>query len=422
MQSVDLLKVVKGVLLSIALMFILTGCWDSIEVEQSAFVSVIGLDKLESDKIEITYLISNPQGGGFSSVVESSQKEPPAEIITLKVPDILSARDLLGASVTRQITFTHTKTLVVSEELARSGLFLPNMEAALRDREIRRDMFFVVSKEKASEFIRGNDPKLETRPHKFYEFMAERWKEAALVPLSTTHAFLERTEGKAGLFLNIYGTTQQINANETGNEDEYLAGEINQSGGNPIQMIGSAVFKDGKMIGTLNGEETRLSQLLRPSFQIPSLLSTFPDPLNKDYRITVRIIKEEDTEVEIVTKGEYPKLDIKVHVLFDILAVPSGIDYIKDFEKQRLLESYISKAIREKAEKLIKKTQVEFCGDPFMWSTAARKEFSTWDEYERYNWMEKYEQAQVSVKFEAKIRRLGKQGSPSEAIRTGDDK
>ncbi|KNY28972.1 Ger(x)C family spore germination protein [Pseudobacteroides cellulosolvens] len=422
MQSIDFLKVVKGFLLSISLMFIVTGCWDSIEVEQSAFVSVIGLDKLGSDKIEITYLISNPQGGGFSNVVGSSQKEPPAEIITLKVPDILSARDLLGASVTRQITFTHTKTLVVSEELARSGLFLSNIEAALRDREIRRDMFLVVSKEKASEFIRGNDPKLETRPHKFYEFMSERWKDTALVPLSTMHTLLERTEGKAGLFLNIYGTTQKFNANEAANEDEYLASEINKSGGNPIQMIGSAVFKDGKMIGTLNGEETRLSQLLRPNFQIPSLLSTYQDPLNKDYRISVRIIKEEDTKVKIVTQGDYPKLDIKVSVLFDILAVPSGIDYIKNFENQQLLESYVSKAISEKAEKLVEKTQEEFGGDPFMWSTAVRKKLSTWDEYERYNWMGKYPQAQVSVRFEAKIRRLGKQGSPSEAIRTGDDK
>ena len=116
---------------------------------------MIGLDLAENKDLNVTYLISNPQGGGFANVLEISQNEPPEEIITLRVPDILTGRDLLGATVTRKTSFSHMRTMVVSEELAKSGKLLPSLEAVLRDREIRRDMFLVVCKEKAADYISG---------------------------------------------------------------------------------------------------------------------------------------------------------------------------------------------------------------------------------------------------------------------------
>ncbi len=41
-----------------------------------------------------------------------------------------------------------------------------------------------------------------------------------------------------------------------------MAGQVPKRGGNPVQLIGSAVFKEGKMIGKLTGEETRIAILL----------------------------------------------------------------------------------------------------------------------------------------------------------------
>lgn len=394
----------------------LTGCWDSMEVEESAFVAVIGLDLSENEGMDVTYLISNPQGGGFGNVMGSSQNEPPEDIITVRIPDIIAGRDLLGTSVTRNITFSHTRTLIVSEELAKSGKLLPSLEGALRDREIRRDMFLIVCKERAEEFIKGNKSALETRPHKFYEFMAERWKETGLVPVSTVHLYMQSVEQQAGLFLNIYGTTQPANPNDKGSEDEYLPGTIDKTGGNTLQMIGSAIFKNGVMVGALNGEETRICQLLRPQYKIASILTSYPDPVNKEFRISARIIKEEDTVIKIAIQQKYPEIEVRIPVLFDILAVPSGIDYISDRADQKKIEQHISNILSDKAMILVKKTQQEYEGDPFLWFNVVRKKFTTWEEYQQYNWMEKYPYAKVSVVFEAKMRRVGKQKSPSGQI------
>lgn len=397
------------------------GCRNSIEVEESAFVAVIGLDIAEDDSMYVTYLLSNPQGGGFSNVLGSNQSEPPEEVVTLKIPDILTGRDLLGTSVTRKTTFAHMRTMVVSEELARSGKLLSSLEAALRDREIRRDMFLIVSKEKAVDFIKGNKSEFETRPHKFYEFIAQRWEETGLVPLSTVHLFMQSVEQQAGLFLNIYGTTQPTEPNEEGNEDEYLPGTIDKTGGNPLQMIGSAVFKKGIMVGTLNGEETRFCQLLRLNYKTSSILTSYPDPVKEGHRVSCRIIKEENTDIKIETGQKYPVIDVRVPVFFDILAIPSGIDYITDKEKQKQLEQHISNILSEKALRLVKKTQQELEGDPFLWFNEVRKKFPTWEEYQQYNWKEKYLNAKVSVQFEAKMRRVGKQKEPSDYIKNEEE-
>lgn len=394
----------------------LPGCWDSLEIEETAFIAVIGLDLAENKDLNVTYLISNPQGGGFANVLEISQNELPEEIITLRVPDILTGRDLLGATVTRKTSFSHMRTMVVSEELAKSGKLLPSLEAVLRDREIRRDMFLVVCKEKAADYIRGNKSELETRPHKFYEFMAQRWKETGLVPVSTIHLLIQSFEQRAGLFLNIYGTTQPVPSDEKRNEDEYLPGAIDKTGGNPLQIIGSAVFRNGVMVGSMTGEETRLCQLLRPHYKVQSFLTSYPDPEKNEPRVSARIIKDENAEIKIDLDQEFPVIHVRVPVLFDILAIPSDIDYISDREKQKQLEQHISGILSEKAMMLVKRTQQELKGDPFLWFNEARKKFPTWEEYQQYNWAEKYPNAVISVRFEAKMRRVGKQISPPRNI------
>ena len=56
-------------------------------------------------------------------------------------------------------------------------------------------------------------------------------------------------------------------------EVAYLPGEIPRKGGNKIELIGLAVFKDDKLVGFLNGEETRYFQMLTGDFKKSIFLS-----------------------------------------------------------------------------------------------------------------------------------------------------
>lgn len=403
----------KVFFLLILLNALLTGCKDRVELEEQAYVIAIGVDKGGPNMFTITYQISNTenygagQSGGSHSVGKNS-----SEIITLPAPEFITGRDLATVSITRKLNFSHTRILIVSEAVAKSEESYKAIMASLRDREFRRNTYILVCREKASEFINNNDPKLETSPHKFYDYLSRRWVQTGLVPISTVNEFAARLELKSSLFLAAYGSTLETETKEFGYESNYLPGEIKKSGGNPTQVIGSAVFKGDKMIGTLTGEETRLVLLMRPQSKADNMLITFPDPMNLSKRISARLLKDGKPKIKVNTNGKVPEIDVIVDVGLRLLAVPSKTDYAENMENQQILKEFYADYIGQKAKKLVKKAQTEFKGDPFLWSLPARKNFSTLQEFFDYNWMEKYADAKVNVKYDVKLSGVGKQLKP----------
>ncbi len=392
-------------------MILLTGCWDRIELEEQAYIIVIGLDKAKGDNVSVTYEIENPQGGG-GNITGMSEKEPTSEVVTVIAPDIISSKNMISSSITRRPTFSHTRTLVVSEELARSDDFFPLLESAIREREIQRDIFFIVSKENARDFIINNDPQLITRPHKFYDFIAKRGEETGSLSKSTIHKFLQLTEGDAGVFLAIYGTTKKSPPPAYGCEDKYVAGQLPIKNDNFIQMMGSAAFKEGKMIGLMTGEETRISHFLRPAFKNNSMLATYPDPLDDNRKITCLVKRSHEPNIKMDLNTDIPKIDITVSFEIRLIAIPSMINYVTNIKNRELLKKSIEKNLRHKFNKFIERTQYDFKMEPFAWSLEARKHFSTTKEYIDYDWMKSYPKAEVNLSIDVTITDFGKQLRP----------
>jgi spore germination protein KC len=394
----------------------LTGCWDMIELEEQGYVAAIGVDKGRGRNVRITFQIINHRAissrGGQSSG-ESRQK---SINISIEAPGILSASELLGASFTRRIALSHTKVIVVGQEFAQSSEFFRFLEASLREREVRRSMTLIVSREKAEDFMKNNNPALEDRINKFYEFMSRRWNETGLVPpYSNINRFMQRTEAKGSLFLSIYSSSRKTGVKEGADEGNYLPGQIKKEGGNPAEMIGAAVFRNGKMIGQLTGNEMRLVSFLREKPESKKMVITLEDPLDPKYRLGVRVTRAKRTRVKVDISGSKTRIDVKVPLSFDILTIPSFINYPEDLQKQEQLKSLLEEYLVKISKSLIKKTQEEFKGDPFQWELAARRKFYTYDEYQEYNWMKHYPEAIVNISYDIRLDSFGKQlGPPGE--------
>ncbi|MCZ8521023.1 MULTISPECIES: Ger(x)C family spore germination protein [Paenibacillus] len=396
----------KKVTLLLLPMLLLTGCWDRLELEEQAFVVVLGLDKGKNNMVAVTFQIANPQVG--SSDKGAAPNEPPSDIVTFTAPDILSAKELANSVITRKISFAHLRTTVVSQDLARTELYHHVIGSSIRDPEMRREIHLIVSKERASDFIKNNKPRLETRPHKYYAFMQQRWKDTGFVPYSTLNRYLQRLGGDS-LFLSIYATTEPGRPKYSKGEDNYLAGQIPQKGGDPVQIMGSAVFSDGKMIGTLTGEETRLALFLRRKSLTHSFISTYTDPANGNYQVTVRYIKDGNTKIKVNTGVEPAQVSVTLPLRVQVLSIPSLANYATDADKQKLLKESLERQMTEKIQHCVAKAQKEFKGEPFLWHLHARKTFWTMPEYIQYDWSKHFAKAQVEVKVELKIENFGKQ-------------
>jgi len=397
----------------ISLILLLTGCWDKKEVEERSYVVAIGLDlpsglDIEKEQaIDVTFQFSNPKLNVKG--VSPSGGEEMKDVVSLTAPDLVSARNMANSFVTREISFTHNKVLIVSEELAKTEIFYRLLTTAFKDREIRRETSIIVTEGMASKFIEKNKPEMMIRPHRYYQFLIDRATETGLVPESTINRFFAITDGDADLFLAMYGS---YNKQKDGfqDEDQYIAGQVPKKGGNPVQLIGSAVFKEGKMIGKLSGEETRITRLLDNTSNIRDLFSSFQDPLDKEYKIAVRIKKTRKNKVEVKLRNGPPEINVTYPLDMKILSVPSMVNYAEDIENQKKLKLALEEKLKENAEKLIKKTQKEFKTEPFYWSLYVRPLFSTVKEYETWDWNNKrYPYADIHVTMDLEITGFGKQ-------------
>ncbi|MCQ6277209.1 Ger(x)C family spore germination protein [Bacillus sp. V3B] len=396
-------KIVCKLLLFLVILGSLTGCWDREELEDNAYVIALGIDRSKQEgKIKVTMLIANPevgtvQGGGGS-------RESPRTVVTFDANDFLTAKGTANSIVSRDISYDLLKTFVISEEFAKDPNFLSTIYDASKDREIRHDSYLAVSKEKASDYLLNNKPKMETRPHKFFQFMIDHSIENGFVPDSTLFRFLKTVERGTDLFLAMYTSAEKEKNPEIKGEDEYLAGQLHASGElNDTQFIGSAVFKNGVMIDKLTGQETRIVNILDNTTDIDEILVNIPDPFSdKQQQLAVRILKTENTKVKMNVKGEKPKITITIPLKIQVMTNPSMVNFSTK-KNQQILKKQIIKDTKSLSEELLRKSQTELKGSPYPLSTYARKYFGTIQEYEKFNWVKSFPEADIIVQPEIEI-------------------
>ena len=138
----------------------------------------------------------------------------------------IAAKATANAIISRNISYELLKIIVVSEKYAKDKNFLQRFTDVLKDKEIRLNSYLAVSKEKASEYFLNNHPKMETRPHKYFQYMIDHGIENGLFQIQHSFVFLkQRKEGQT----SFWRCTQQPKGKRILNikrEDEYIAGQV----------------------------------------------------------------------------------------------------------------------------------------------------------------------------------------------------
>jgi spore germination protein KC len=404
------IKVVYKYFLLLAIVCSLTGCWDRNELEDKAYVIGLGLDPSKQEgKVKVTMLIANPEVGSMQGGGGSTEK--PREIISFDANDFITAKGTANAIISRDISYDLLRVIMVSEEFAKDPIFFPTISDTLKDKEIRMNTYLAVSKEKASEYFLQNRPKMETRPHKYFQFMIGHGIENGFIPDSTLFRFFKTIERETDLFLAMYTTAKKEKNPPIKGEDDYMAGQVNASGElDDTQFIGSAVFKNGVMTDKLTGEETRTVNILDDTTNIKDILFNVTDPFSdKPQQIAARLLKTENNKVKMNLKGTKPEITITLPLQVEIMSNPSIVNFAKSKKNRQILEEHIATHVKTTNEKLFKKSQTELKGAPYPLSLYARKYFGTIGEYKKFNWSKSYLEADIIVKADVQIIDFGKQ-------------
>ncbi|MCL5073256.1 MAG: Ger(x)C family spore germination protein [Actinobacteria bacterium] len=397
----------------IMLMVTLTSCYDAREVTSANFVQIIGIDHGVTDKWRITVKVPIMQNeGGSSGKGSESSQQTQTKIITIDAPSFHGGINLLNTNIPQRLDFSHAVLLVISEELAQSGLVGEYITPLIRFKEIRRTLNVIVVQGSAEEFVEKTEtytggslswtvtsllkqgentgffPKISMND--FYDGIKSTYRQPVL-PLGSVYNKGEFKED---------GKPFNMEFNNTG---QYFAGDTPRKGGNSIELLGSALFDKDRMVGKLNGHETRMMMLIRGEFK--KGIFTIQDPKDSKWVIPIDTRLSRKPDVKIYFDDGRPIINLEIKTEGDILAVQSEINYENE-KMLTIIENKMIEYLEDSINSVIDKCQ-SLKIDAFNFGRSAVMHFLTINEWENYNWNEKFKEAKVEVKVDFKIKRTG---------------
>lgn len=300
----------------------------------------------------------------------------------------------------------------MGEELAKQGIG-DVIGPLIRFREYRGTNYVVVAKGTAKNFLKKNKPGIPGSASRYFESMMETASETSYYLKTTLHEFYLRLKDADGTSytamvavnpqtMEDLAARPRISGQKT---EEYYVGDIprSSSGANPVEFVGTAIFKDEKMVGMLTNAETRSLALLTGKYRRG--YETLEDPLAPKHGINVNLRQGEKPDIMTSIVDGKPVVHITVYLEGEVTSIPSGINYEKA-EYRELLEEAVSRITREEITHLValcqeKGTDIVGIGYHF------RNKFQKIEDWEGYAWPEKFPQADITVEVKCKIRRTG---------------
>lgn len=149
----------------IFLPFVLTGCWDSVEINERHVVLEVAIDKndalkqssteAQDKRYEVTYTI--PDIAKLSG--QDSLSEDVKTAIITKSSTIATSVDEVERKTQNTVTFSHTKALVLGEELLKDKeLFKATIDGLIRNMQIGRGTSILAVKGKAGKLTQAKNP------------------------------------------------------------------------------------------------------------------------------------------------------------------------------------------------------------------------------------------------------------------------
>lgn len=164
------MKKLKLIVLLSFIIFTFTGCFSKTELEDYAYVIAIGIDKGPKNNYIISFQIAVPikiAGEGSNG----SGKES-TSLVTLETDTIYNSISRANAMISKEITLSHNKIIVFSEEVAKEGI-QELLNAFVTNREIRPKTSMLVYKGLAKDLLASLEPILEKNPSRYYDLLLD---------------------------------------------------------------------------------------------------------------------------------------------------------------------------------------------------------------------------------------------------------
>lgn len=374
---------------------------NALDLQNLAIVVAMAIDTSNTNNLQVTFQFTKP-----SSVSENgSSEKSPSIINTIDASSISSAINLMNSYIGKELSLSHCKLIVFSEEFAKQGIS-EEIYTLMNDNQIRPSTNLVISKCSAKYYIENSKPMLEPLITKYYEVYNNSSLYTGYTTDATIGDFFNNLNCNSCEPYAILGgvNTEQNNSNSSINSEKDAQTQANNtsiSGSIRSENSGLAVFKGATLVGELTAIEN-LSFLCTKN-DINGFLVSVPNPKNDAEYIDVYLVpsKNSKIEVEIINGSPYIQVD------FSFTGRIYSMTEDSDFLDANFLEE-ISKScnsyLKSTFTKYYYKTSKELNSDINGFGKYALKNFSTNLDYKTYNWTENYKNSFFNVNIDTNVK------------------
>lgn len=361
----------------------LNGCALTSQVEDQAYVLVMGLDRAPDDQLEMTVQI--PKISGSTQEGSSSGGNENYMQMSVTAADFEGALEKLDWASPRNVNLAQMKLIVISSELANEEQCRSLITNIAQTERLFTATKVAVCEGSAKEFVSAIRPYIGTRVSTDIEAMFDHYNDCGYVPESSLADLYYQTESVYSDPMVTYALLNQEaskkqEAKQSVPTSAFLesvrhASETYESE-IPTRYLGAAVFSHGSMKCMLNGGETILANLLRNE------LDSFRYECDGQ---SLEFVPTRPVRLKVDTESKPVKITLKV-----------ALSYAAQEETPD--EARLKAKLINDIETLIKTTQGAGV-EPFGLAEKAARNFLTLADWEDFDWKSRYSDAEITVEL-----------------------
>ncbi|QAS53117.1 Ger(x)C family spore germination protein [Halobacillus litoralis] len=385
------------IIIIVTSLLLLTGCWNSKELDELGLVVALGVDKSEDGKYELTTQVINPS----EIATDAPTARPPVSIYKSRGDSLFEAFRHMTEKSPRKMYLSQLRLLVIGKTLAEEGM-MPSLDIFYRNHEFRTAFYVAIAK--------------NTSPEELLSVLTPYEK----IPANKLMRSLESVESNLGSSkaVTIDVLISQIRSKGQhpvlpgllidGDAEIGATRENVESIDAPTKLIINhlAVFKKDQLVGWLAKEASQGYNYITGN--VKSTVITHPC---KDEGVAnVEIIRTQASK-KANFKGGQPSISVELDVEGDVGELDCPLDLSKAESIQKI-NVQAEKEIKRLMETSVKTAQDEFGSDIFGFGNVInRTDPRYWKTVEK-DWDNQFKDLKVDFQVKVKIRRKGNSTQP----------
>lgn len=412
------------IIVSIIALIIMIGLKNSVKINNLAFANIIGLDKSPNDpnNIVVTFQFVTPKMKSGNSVSTDKTIVTSVEERSINLA-ISSLQDYMNSN----LSFSNANAIIISEELAKEGVhrYISEISSNLK---FNTNMYILICEDSSQKFIEILDENNDLNPTSGFNILnnSEDYTGSIdVINITEFEDFLYTKNASPRAPICKINSEKSSNqnkkdnmeqgSNESTQNDKSLDKSdivdnisnnnddvINQKSDIKVEVGGTAVFNDDKLIGILSSDETAMHIMLTStlgSYDISLEKKDNNINNNQNSPTNINLSQTKKAKIKVTTNAISSVADIEIPLNMLILSNPVGEynytnkDYMENLKKQT------EDILNTQMNNYFKKIQKEYNTDIDDFYSYTKKNFLTYNEYSDYNFKEKFKDMKINVKF-----------------------